>query len=118
MLTEATRPRALKVRARGCSIGTLWRDGDITMRPGELTRSRANRAVKTPGGRLVIHRGKNYRSDGTCSATGKKMQLPRGSKQNLTSRSSHSAKRPNRPYGGFVTATAVRRGIISKIREQ
>ncbi len=88
------------------------------MRPGALTRSRANRAVKTPGGRLVIHRHKNYKSGGTCSATGRKMQLPRESKQYLNARSSHSAKRPNRPYGGVVTPMAARRGIISKIREQ
>ncbi|MHA2141542.1 MAG: hypothetical protein ACXADC_00095 [Candidatus Thorarchaeota archaeon] len=87
-------------------------------RPGELTRGRANRTIKTPGGRRVVHRRKIYSSRGTCSLTGKKMQLPKEAKQRKTGRSSRSSKRPNRPYGGYATPRAVRRRIIRKAREQ
>ncbi|MCK5303060.1 MAG: 50S ribosomal protein L34e [Candidatus Thorarchaeota archaeon] len=87
-------------------------------RPSELTRGRANRAVKTPGGRLVIHRQKFYRTPGTCAITGKKMMLPREAKHGRSSRASRSSKRPNRPYGGKVSSKAVRRGIIKQTREE
>ncbi|MFW9845585.1 MAG: hypothetical protein ACFFD6_02470 [Candidatus Thorarchaeota archaeon] len=87
-------------------------------RPGELTRGRASRTIKTPGGRLIVHRRKFYRARGTCSLTGNKMQLPKEAKQRKTGSSSHSSKRPNRPYGGYATSSAVRRGIIRKTRDQ
>ncbi|MHA1939029.1 MAG: hypothetical protein ACXACD_11045 [Candidatus Thorarchaeota archaeon] len=87
-------------------------------RPGELTRGRANRTIRTPGGRRVVHRRKIYSARGTCSLTGKKMQLPKEAKQRKIGRSSRSSKKPNRPYGGFATSRAVRRGIIRKAREQ
>jgi large subunit ribosomal protein L34e len=86
-------------------------------RPGQLTRGRANRVVKTPGGRLVVHRRKNYRATGKCALTGAKMQTPRGAKHGLSGRTSKSTKRPNRPYGGVVTPKALRRAIIRRSRE-
>ncbi len=86
-------------------------------RPGQLTRGRANRAVKTPGGRIVVHRRKVYKTGGVCAATGVKMQLPRKSKQVLSRKSSRSSKRPNRPYGGVLSPRALRRGVISQTRE-
>ncbi|MFW9888956.1 MAG: hypothetical protein ACFFER_12280 [Candidatus Thorarchaeota archaeon] len=87
-------------------------------RPGELTRGRANRTIKTPGGRQMVHRRKIYSARGTCSLTGKKMQLSKEAKQRKTGKSSHSSKKPNRPYGGFATSSAVRRGIMRRAREQ
>ncbi|MFX0044828.1 MAG: 50S ribosomal protein L34e [Candidatus Hermodarchaeota archaeon] len=86
-------------------------------RPGHLTKGRANRSKRTPGGRLVVHRGRFYSARGTCALTDKRMQLPRGAKQGRARRSSHSSKRPNRPYGGYASARATRRGIIRKARE-
>ena len=86
-------------------------------RPGELTRSRANRMTKTPGGRLVIHRQKFYRAEGKCALSSTRMQLPRESKHGKSRNSSHSSRRPNRPYGGKITSKALRRAIIQKIRE-
>ncbi|MHA1770806.1 MAG: 50S ribosomal protein L34e [Candidatus Thorarchaeota archaeon] len=86
-------------------------------RPGQLTRSRANRAVKTPGGRLVIHRRKIYRTKGHCAITGERLQLPRSAKQGLSRKSSKSTKRPNRPFGGYMTARALKREIIKAVRE-
>ncbi|MHA1636639.1 MAG: 50S ribosomal protein L34e [Candidatus Thorarchaeota archaeon] len=86
-------------------------------RPGMLTRSRANRRIKTPGGRNVVHRRKIYKSGGKCSVTGKHMELPRKAKSGLSRKSSLSSKRPNRPYGGAVCSSAVRRGIIRQTRE-
>ncbi|MGY5852103.1 MAG: hypothetical protein RTU92_00895, partial [Candidatus Thorarchaeota archaeon] len=73
-------------------------------RPGQLTRGRANRTIKTPGARRVVHRQKFYRTKGTCAVSGARLQLPRESKQGQNRRSSHSSKSPNRPYGGVVTA--------------
>lgn len=85
-------------------------------RPGQLTRGRANRRVKTPGGRLVVHRQKFYSAEGTCAETGVRMSMPRKAKHRLSRKASHSAKRPNRPYGGKIIARAVRRGIIRQVR--
>jgi large subunit ribosomal protein L34e len=86
-------------------------------RPGQLTRGRANRIVRTPGGRRVVHRRKMYKSGGKCPVTGSNLQLPRESMYRLSRKSSKSSKRPNRPYGGAISSKAMRRGIISKIRE-
>ena len=86
-------------------------------RPGRLTRGRANRAVKTPGGRLSVHRQKFTKSGGVCPVTEQKLQLPRGSMYGRSRKSSRSSKRPNRPYGGTLSTKAVRRGIITKTRE-
>ncbi|MHA2201557.1 MAG: 50S ribosomal protein L34e [Candidatus Thorarchaeota archaeon] len=82
-----------------------------------LTRSRANRTVRTPGGKRVIHRQKFYRAEGTCAVTGKKMQLPRHAKHNRRRNASKSAKRPNRPYGGVISSKALRRGLIKAARD-
>ncbi|MFW9767972.1 MAG: 50S ribosomal protein L34e [Candidatus Thorarchaeota archaeon] len=87
------------------------------MRPGRLTRGRANRTVRTPGGRRVIHRQKFYKSGGACAITGSKLHLSRDTKHGRRRSASRSAKRPNRPYGGMVSAKALRRGIIKAARE-
>ena len=87
------------------------------MRPGMLTRSRANRKVRTPGGRIVIHRQKFYKSEGTCAITGSKLQLSRRAKHSRRRGASRSAKRPNRPYGGVISSQALRRGIIEAARD-
>ncbi|MFW9794329.1 MAG: 50S ribosomal protein L34e [Candidatus Thorarchaeota archaeon] len=87
------------------------------MRPGMLTRSRANRTVKTPGGRRVIHRQKFYKTEGTCAISGAKLNLSRRAKHGRRRGTSRSAKRPNRPYGGVVSPRALRRGIIKAARD-
>jgi large subunit ribosomal protein L34e len=86
-------------------------------RPGQLTRGRANRLVKTPGRRLVVHRQKFYKTGGVCPMTGSQLQLPKKSLHRLSRKSSKSAKRPNRPYGGVLSSAAVRRAIMTKTRE-
>ncbi|TFG12920.1 50S ribosomal protein L34e [Candidatus Thorarchaeota archaeon] len=86
-------------------------------RPGMLTKGRANRKIKTPGGVITVHRKKFYKSSGTCAVTGKKMQLPREAKHGLNRKSSKSAKRPNRPYGGYMTSAAMKEGIKDTVRE-
>ncbi len=86
-------------------------------RPGVLTRSRANRKVRTPGGRIVVHRQKFYKTGGICAVTGSKLQLPNKAKHGVRRGASRSAKRPNRPYGGVITSRALRRGIIKASRD-
>ncbi|TXT53716.1 MAG: hypothetical protein BAJATHORv1_120011 [Candidatus Thorarchaeota archaeon] len=86
-------------------------------RPSELTNSRAKRTIITPGGRHKVHRRKFYSPKGTCSMTGKKLQLPREAKHGLRKKASLSSKRPNRPYGGKLSSEAVRRGILRATRE-
>jgi large subunit ribosomal protein L34e len=86
-------------------------------RPGELTRGRANRLVKTPGQRLVTHRQKFHKIRGTCYMSGSKLQLPRKSVYGIGGKTSRSSKRPNRPYGGVLSSKAMRRGLVTKIRE-
>jgi large subunit ribosomal protein L34e len=85
-------------------------------RPGMLTRGRANRMVKTPGGNLSLHRKKYYTAKGKCAIDGTMMQLPSGAKRSQSSKSSLSSKRSNRPYGGVIGPKAMRRGIISQTR--
>ncbi|NWF95296.1 MAG: 50S ribosomal protein L34e [Candidatus Thorarchaeota archaeon] len=86
-------------------------------RPGALTRSRANRKVKTPGGRVVVHRRKIYSTRGKCALSSRPLQMPRESRQDRLIRASHSSKRPNRPYGGMICASALKREIIKRVRE-
>ncbi|RDE16429.1 MAG: 50S ribosomal protein L34e [Candidatus Thorarchaeota archaeon] len=86
-------------------------------RPGQLTRGKANRLVKTPGGKSVVHRQKFYKAGGVCHLTGSQLQLPKASLYGLSRRSSRSSKRPNRPYGGVLSSAATRREIITKARE-
>jgi len=87
------------------------------MRPGMLTRSRANRVVKTPGGRRVIHRQKYYSAGGICAISGNKLALSKKTKPGLSRKASHSSKRSNRPYGGMVSSKALRRGITRQVRD-
>ena len=86
-------------------------------RPGELTKGRKKRAFRTPGGRSTMRRQTFYKAEGTCAVTGKKMQLPRKGKHGENYKSSRSAKRPNRPYGGVLCSQALRRSIIRQARE-
>lgn len=86
-------------------------------RPGMLTRSRANRTIKTPGGRLVVHRRKIYKTGGICPIGGSKLQLPQKSITGQSRRASKSSKRPNRPYGGVISAGALRRAIATELRD-
>ncbi|MFW9806691.1 MAG: 50S ribosomal protein L34e [Candidatus Thorarchaeota archaeon] len=86
-------------------------------RPGMLTRSRANRTVRTPGGNQVVHRQKFYRGGGKCALTGAKLQLSKKAKHGSLRTASRSAKRPNRPYGGMLSSRALRRGIIKASRD-
>jgi len=86
-------------------------------RPGELTRGKSNRMIKTPGGRRFVHRKKFYRAKGTCALTGSQLQVPKSGRHDNLRGSSHSAKRANRPYGGVISSKALRRGIIKAARE-
>jgi large subunit ribosomal protein L34e len=87
-------------------------------KPGDLTRSKANRSVKTPGGKVAVHRRKIYRTRGTCAISGAIMQLSRSANQERRIKSSRSSKRPNRPYGGYATAQSTRRAIIRRVRQE
>ena len=86
-------------------------------RPGELTKGRKKRVFRTPGGRIATRYQSFYRAGGTCALSGKRMQLPRKAKLGENYKSSRSAKRPNRPYGGVLCSHALRRGIIRQARE-
>ena len=86
-------------------------------RPGMLTRGGANRRIKTPGGHLKVHRRKYYKAGGICAISGNDLQLPKKSRSRLSRNTSKSSKRPNRPYGGMVSATALRREITREVRE-
>lgn len=86
-------------------------------RPGMLTRSRANRRVKTPGGRIVVHRHKNYPAGGVCAISGDKLALSKKSKPGLRRTASRSRKRPNRPYGGMISPRTLRRELTRQVRD-
>lgn len=86
-------------------------------RPGMLTRGRSNRRIKTPGGRVAVHRRKYYKAGGVCAISGDDLQLPRKSIHGLSRNTSKSSKRPNRPYGGAVSPKALRREITRQLRD-
>lgn len=86
-------------------------------RPGMLTKGKANRRIKTPGGRTNVHRRSHYKAGGVCAVTGDKLQLPRKSRTGLCGKASKSSKRPNRPYGGVLSPQAMRRGITKALRD-
>lgn len=86
-------------------------------RPGLLTKGRKKRSFRTPGGRDAVRHQTFYRAGGSCALSGKRMQLPRKAKHGENYRSSRSAKRPNRPYGGVLCSRALRRGITRQARD-
>lgn len=87
-------------------------------KPGQLTKGRKKRVFRTPGGRIKKRYQTFYKSGGTCALTRNKLHLPRKAKHGENYKSSRSAKRPNRPYGGVLCSQALRRGIIRQAREQ
>ncbi|GMP28892.1 hypothetical protein CsSME_00004245 [Camellia sinensis var. sinensis] len=78
------------------------------------TKSNQNRAVKTPGGRLVYQSTKKRASGPKCPVTGKRIQgLPHlRPAEYERSRLSRNRRTVNRAYGGVLSGGAVRGRII------
>ncbi|THG05135.1 hypothetical protein TEA_012941 [Camellia sinensis var. sinensis] len=74
------------------------------------TKSNQNRAVKTPGGRLVYQSTKKRASGPKCPVTGKRIQgLPHlRPAEYERSRLSRNRRTVNRAYGGVLSGGAVR----------
>ncbi|KAG1368839.1 60S ribosomal protein L34 [Cocos nucifera] len=78
------------------------------------TKSNQTRVVKTPGGKLVYQYTKKRASGPRCPVTGERIQgIPHlGPAEYKRSRLSRSRRTVNRAYGGVLSGSAVREGII------
>jgi len=76
-------------------------------------RSRSYRRVKvkTPGGITKTRYERRGGKIGHCAATGEVLKGTR-------SKGSHSSKRPNRPFGGMLSGSAMRQYFKFMVRER
>jgi large subunit ribosomal protein L34e len=74
-------------------------------------------SMKVPGGRLRISNTRRKPSRPTCPITGQRLQGVPQTKRFKISKMSKSQKRPQRPYGGVLSSSAMRSLIIRKARE-
>ncbi|MBN2042333.1 MAG: 50S ribosomal protein L34e [Candidatus Aenigmarchaeota archaeon] len=84
-------------------------------RPSE--RSRSLRKVKrtTPGGSRTVHYKRRTKISAKCSVCNKPLHgIPRVSKSEY-SNTSKSRKRPERPYGGSMCSSCMRREIKNRV---
>jgi len=83
-------------------------------------RSRTFRRVnkKLPGGKTVVCYVKRKPKLGSCSVTGKKLKgVPRERPYKMK-KLGISRKRPSRPYGGVLSANALKSLIKKRVREE
>ncbi len=83
-------------------------------RPAHRTRSKAKVYVRTPGGRTVIHYRRRRKGRARCAMCGKPLH---GTVVSFEARwLPLTAKRPERPYGGYVCASCLSKGIAEAVR--
>ena len=77
-------------------------------RPMHRSRSLKRRAIRTPGGRLVIHYRRKKGGIYRCAICKRPLfGVPRNVREYPK-----SSRRPDRPYGGFLCADCLRRLVI------
>jgi large subunit ribosomal protein L34e len=87
---------------------------------GKSINSRTKRrvAVKLPGNRTKVKITNKKPSRAVCASTGKPLQAVPQLKGPQIRRLSKSKRRPERPYGGFLSSKAMRKLFIKKAREE
>ena len=73
--------------------------------------------VKTPGGKVVVHRRLPNVGAATCPVTGNKLAgVPRSRPRKFRNMAS-SKRRPSRAFGGHLSSPAARRELINRARK-
>ena len=73
--------------------------------------------VRVPSGKSVVKYKAEKPAIAKCQLTGQKLNgVPRASKKELQ-HMSKSQKRPSRPFGGALSPAAMKRVLISRVRE-
>ena len=100
----------IKRKTKGVKIQKAGRFGRFKARSKKL------KYVKTPGGRTVVHyKGKKV-SKARCAECGKQLAgTLRGAVVEMR-RVPKTKKRPERPYGGYLCSSCMRKKLISKAR--
>lgn len=74
--------------------------------------------VKTPGGKTTVHYRRRKPACAKCADTGKPLSgVPRELPRKMTNLPK-SKKRPERPYGGFLSSAAMRKRLKQKARSE
>lgn len=84
------------------------------VRPALRSRSLRKVTRKIPGGRSVIQYKSKRPKKGACATTGQALKGAASKKASALKSSSRSSKRPSRPFGGKLSASAAR--VIMKNR--
>ena len=86
-------------------------------RPSERSRSLRKLKRTTPGGKRMVHHERRTNVSARCSVCKKLLHgIPRAKKSGY-SNMAKSKKRPDRPYGGSLCSSCMRREIKNKVLE-
>ena len=86
------------------------------VRPAHRSRSKRRVFVKTPGSKTVLHFRQRKPSLAKCGSCGTQLKgVPRELPAKMKNMPK-SAKRPERPYGGFLCSACTRKKIITGAR--
>ena len=90
-----------------------------TTMPTTKHRSRTLRIVyrRTPGGRTVVHYRKRKPSRATCSKCGYILTAVPRERPHIMRKMPKTTKRPERPYGGILCSSCMRRMFIDASRK-
>jgi large subunit ribosomal protein L34e len=84
-------------------------------RPALRSRSLRRMRKRTPGGRLVLHYAKKEPGKHVCASCRRPLHgVPRGRKTRI-SRIPKTKKRPERPYGGNLCSSCMRKAIKERM---
>ena len=88
------------------------------VRPALRSRSLRRRQLRTPGGRTVTHYEKRKPGPARCAVCGRPLAgVPRLRSSKLR-KLPKTAKRPERPYGGYLCHRCLTRLLKASIMEQ
>ena len=88
---------------------------DLT-RPMHKSRSWKRKKVRTPGNRLVTHYSRGKPSAAKCAKCGKPLHGVPRLRPSGVRKLPKSKRRPERPYGGNLCPTCMRKVFIDKAR--
>ncbi len=71
-------------------------------------------AVRTPGGKIVYHYKVKRQSPARCAICGRPLNATPTGPKSFMRKLPKSKKRPNRPYGGYLCPSCLRRIILKR----
>ncbi|HIE22785.1 MAG TPA: 50S ribosomal protein L34e [Candidatus Korarchaeota archaeon] len=75
-------------------------------------------AVRTPGGKIVYHYKPKRHGPARCALCKKPLNATPTSPKSFMKKLPKSKKRPNRPYGGYLCPSCLRKVILRRALEE